>query len=77
MNQIDTKSLLQSRTTVWALTALLAYALRKFGIAALPSDVNAEIVTALQMGLDALIPVAIIAAIWFRKKATAIVDRWF
>lgn len=77
MNPEQTKSLIQSRTTIWALSALLAYLVKTFGLPMLPADVNGELVTVIQMALEAFIPVAILAAIWFRKKATYIIDRVF
>ena len=77
MDTEQTKALIQSRTTIWALSALLAYLVKQFGLPLLPADVNGEIISVIQLALEAFIPVAILAAIWFRKQATAVIDRWF
>lgn len=77
MDQLNTKSMIQSRTTWWALSALVAYLVKLFALPALPDDVNRELVAALQIALEAFVPVAILAAMWFRKKAEAVIDRWF
>lgn len=77
MDPTNSKSLIESRTTQWALAALLAYLVKLFGLPLLPADVNGELVAVIQMALEAFIPVAILAAIWFRKKANAVIDRIF
>lgn len=77
MDEAQTKALIQSRTTLWALSALIAYLLKLFGLPMLPADVNGEVVAVIQMALELFIPFAILAAVYFRKKATAVIDRWF
>lgn len=77
MNPDQTKSLIRSRTTIWALSALLAYLIKLFGLPMLPADVNSELISVIQLVLEAFIPLAILMAIWFRRQATAIIDRVF
>jgi len=77
MDQIDTQSAIKSRTMQWLLAALIAYLVKNFGLPMLPGEVSAEMVGFIQDILLLFIPFAIAAAMYFRKQATKIIDRWF
>lgn len=70
----DYQGFFQSRTILWLLGALIAYAIKMVGLPMLPDDVSNEIVDMVSMILAAAIPAMIGAAMWFRVKATAIIE---
>lgn len=80
MDQTETQAFLRSRTVVWLLTALVAklasLAVAHWGLP-VPADVQAEAVMLAQSALDVLTIGAIMLAAWFRKRATAVIDRWW
>lgn len=81
MDRENTQSFIQSRTIVFLLTALVAKLLNlaaaHWGLPLVPADVQAEAVGALQTALDVVLTGAILLAMRFRAKATAVIDRWW
>ena len=77
MNPAKTQGFFQSRTILYSIAALLAYAAKELGLPLLPPDVSAELVSAVAMALTLFVPTAMARAMWFRLKARAIIDRVF
>jgi len=80
MDQLDAKSFTQSRTILWLLSALAAklatFIAQRYGVPLLPADVQTEIVGILQMAVETFVIAAIAMGMYFRMKATAVIDRW-
>lgn len=77
MDSTKLQGAIQSRTNQWLITGLVAYLVKHLGLPSLPDDVSTEVVSVISMALDALIPVAMAAGIWFRIKARKIISGLF
>lgn len=67
----------KSRAIQWGLATLVAYIIKMLGLPLLPDDVSQEFVTIISAGLDLFIPAGISAIMWFRYKATKIIEGIF
>jgi hypothetical protein len=76
MDKSKFQTALESRSVRFALTALLAMAVKWGGLPMLPDDVSNEVILLAVAGLDAIVVAAVAAAAWFRIKARKIIDGW-
>ena len=77
MDANNTKPLIQSETFQWLLATLVVYLIQRFGLPALPSAVQGEVINIISELLTLVIPVMMGMAAKARMKARAIVDSVF
>lgn len=72
MNPEQTQAAWQSRTNLMAIMAVVAFLVQRHGVV-LPVEIQGYAVDLLTLAIPALMA----AAIWFRNRARAVIDRWF
>ncbi len=71
------KAALQSSTIRWVLAAGITHLCKTFGLEMLPDAVSSEVIHAIIMGLDVVIPAMLAMAIRGRMRARTFISGWF
>ena len=72
MDSANTQAAWQSRTNLLIVMGLLASIIQRHYGLAVPVEVQGLVVDLLPLAINGLL----VAAIWFRVKARAVIDRW-